>query len=155
MHFLLYFGGTPTVDGFFVFFFFIIKEVINLPKKRPAPHCVICEKSLEATGGKRVYWSALNSVMVNEKSLTCLGTIWNEQTTKRAAELVQQGYLPWFCQRCGNVGLCLHCGNPLTSPPGAEILKDDGTTSHVPVFAGLLPCPTCDRQNERFSFEAT
>ena len=143
-------------------------------KKIPAPNCVICEQPLEVTGGRRVYWSSINSILLenqpeklpptwrvvqltvkhHKEYLALFGSIWNEQTINQAIGAVQQGYIPWFCQRCGKVGLCLHCGNLLTSPPGTEILKDDGSTAHVPVFAGLAPCPVCGQRDRRFSFTA-
>ena len=138
----------------------------------PADRCVICQKSIEEIGGRRIIGQHLRGVCLSDKYLggghpnfpyqrfhissyskylTVWGEVsmWNEDAVERAISAFQQGKRPWFCQVCGN-RFCPDCGSPLIHPVGSDVLYDDGCSSHVP----MLPCspgcinPDCPTQNK-------
>lgn len=146
----------------------------TMPFRHPSVACTVCGKTLQVIGGKRVYRSCTSSIHFgNSKTkleelpsaswivrlkykfqdtfIVFHGSIWFAESINRAVAEAQAGYAPWFCQRCGKIGLCSICGNPLDSPPGAEILDDIGRRLHVPVFAGMVPCSQCRNKGSPLS----
>lgn len=132
----------------------------------PAEHCVICEKSLEEIGGRRIVAQQVRGVFLSEKylgggdpdypyqsfrmpgsSLYLLvwgsRSMWSEDAVQRAINVFQRNKRPWFCQDCGN-RICPECSFPVQYPVGSDVLYDDGCSTHI----GMLPiCPGCINPN--------
>ncbi len=136
------------------------------PVMLPADRCVICQKSIDEIGGRRIIAQKLRGVCLSDKYrgggnpdypyrsfqispsplyVTVKGelSLWNEETTQRAISAYQQGIRPWFCSACGK-RLCSECGCPLAHPVGSDVIYDDGCSAHFP----MLPChPGCINPN--------
>lgn len=140
-------------------------------RRSPASHCVICGKSIEEIGGRRIisqrdkglYISSQptkggshavhKSVKVDPLPLyvTIWGekAFWNDETINRAIQIVKQGECPWFCQICGTRA-CYLCGQPINYPVASEILYDSGGSSHCPIIPHDPGCinPACKRYKD-------
>jgi hypothetical protein len=141
------------------------KQLIQSPIFLPDSHCVICKKTIQEIGGRRIVAQQLRGIIISSKpigggnpdypykshklssySLYLVvwgpGTLWSEDAVRRATAAFHRGKRSWFCQLCGN-RICQDCGSPLQRPMGSDVLYDDGSSLHV----GMLPChPGCVNQ---------
>ena len=101
-------------------------------KRLPSAKCVLCEKPLNEIGGRRL--------VASEKYK------WTKEAIDRAKIESLKGFQPWFCQVCGS-RQCSVCGHPINYPGAADILYDDGSSTHCPAFAGGQGCinPNCEK----------
>ena len=132
-------------------------ELVRPPVPSPASHCVICQKSLDEVGGKRIVAQQLRGVIISKEYrgggnpdypyrsfkisptplyLTVWGemSMWPEDAIQRAVDDFQKGKASWFCQICGKRA-CSVCGAPINYPMGSDILNDNGSSSHC----GIMP----------------
>jgi hypothetical protein len=62
---------------------------------------------------------------------------WGELSTPEILQslvaAVNLGEHPWFCMKCGK-RMCDSCGSALKLPPGSDVLRDDFSIIHVPIF---------------------
>jgi hypothetical protein len=138
------------------------QQLIHSPIFLPFSHCVICQKSIEEIGGRRIIAQSMRGILFSNKPIGGghkdhhykshklspyplylvvwgPGTMWSEDAIQSATAAFHKGKRSWFCQLCGN-RVCQDCGSPLQQPVGSEVLYDNGCTSHVPI----LPChPGC------------
>ena len=136
----------------------------------PSETCVICEKSLEEIGGKRIIAQKPRGIIISneyqdsnkgryprhsyelsdnsDKYLVVWGEkeLWTDDVIERAKEEYVKGQQSWFCQVCGN-RTCEDCGTPLSIPMGSDILDDSGNSSHVAVLPVKQACvnPKCKK----------
>jgi hypothetical protein len=110
----------------------------------PADRCIGCDKTLAQVGGQRIVFAHGVSVSISDDKVEVNGLPCPLTARARARRQPRAGQRPWLCQRCSNVGLCLHCGNLFPRVPGADVLHDDGTVGHWPLVAGMgLRCEQC------------
>ena len=130
----------------------MIKKTVHLPD----PHCVICRKSLDEIGGKRIvaqqprgwilsdtYKEGGNkdcpkrSVELKDSNLPSYlviwGDIWDEKSIQRAKTALYNNKSPWFCQICG-VRACHICNEPINYPMGSDLLTNEGDSTHAGIF---------------------
>ncbi len=137
---------------------------------RPAEACLLCDRQLRETGGRRltaqqergVHLSSdlrgspdrglpHHAIRLSEDSPLQVVT-WGERETFTTDVLLKArseflaGRHPWFCQPCGKRS-CPHCGAPLRLPMGSDVLDDDGGITHVPIVPVAPDCsnPACDK----------
>jgi len=138
----------------------------------PSDRCVICQKTIDDVGGKRIVSQKLRGIGLSKthrgggnpdypyrsikipnsnQFLIVLGevSIWTDKAIQRALSAINEGKQPWFCQVCGK-RTCSACGAPLNQPVGSDILYDDGCSSHVPMIPCNLGCinPNCPTKNK-------
>ena len=143
-----------------------IADIQGLP---PATACVVCERPIQAIGGRRlvaqprrgskVFNEAVTGGFKNFHSCTRLLqdrdlhlVIWGEKAflTEGVINRIKATYLegrrPWFCQVCGSRS-CHLCGGLLPRPVMSDYLFDDGGTVHCPCLGADLGCwnPACER----------
>ena len=139
-----------------------------MTRRMPGQTCVLCERSLEETGGVRLIWAGSFGVSLctiqnslreirhpartirlaenHRDVVVVLFGNWKDNAIERARQVAQSGFRPWFCQRCVHKAICLKCDRPMR-PAAVDMLNDAGRTSHVAVFAGMASkCrnPECD-----------
>jgi len=143
---------------------------------KPAHCCVICNKTLDEIGGRRLVTQQLRGITLSDKYLgggnkdyphqsfklsenpdeyvVVWGekSLWTKAAINRGIKDYQAGRRPWFCQKCGLRG-CSTCGEPINYPMGSGVLYDSGCSSHVPI----LPIdPGCINKNcsryKKFNF---
>ena len=128
---------------------------------KPAPACVLCSRTLEEVGGKRIastqtigvtrqaeerdgdeYQS--HSLGVGAGYAITWGHPWTPNAVARAINAFQTGHRPWLCQPCANRGCCV-CGSPLRIAMASDILHDDGDIRHHMIVPVRNPCsnPEC------------
>ena len=130
--------------------------------KLPAEECVLCGKTLDKVGGKRITSTQVLGVTHldeprqggeyrNHSLGSDLGYVitwgdgWNVDAVARAVDAYQAGLRPWMCQICARRA-CGICGAPMALPMAAEILHDDGDVRHhMIVPLARIPCvnPEC------------
>jgi len=147
------------------------KPVLDLEcQLLPADSCVLCGKSLQEIGGRRLVGQQLRGVSLSDRYLgggnkdfpyqsfqlsdepVVYLVVWGEKSkwTPTAIQAAKHEYLsgkrPWFCQRCG-VRTCRQCGAPINYPVGSDMLDDQGCSSHAPIFPFDPGCsnPECER----------
>ncbi len=141
----------------------------GVPVLPPAHSCMICDRKIEETGGRRLIAQpsrgttlfdhaikgGFNNFHSCEKLLDDRGLfliLWGEKTflTQKAIKRVRQdylaGYRPWFCQGCG-YRLCSVCGALLPRPVASDYIYDDGGTVHCPILGADPGCwnPQCSK----------
>ncbi len=141
------------------------------PARFPGSRCVICGKSLEEVGGRRIIAQEARGILIADKptkggshpvhksvkidSLPLYLTIWGEKemwcdkTIKRAVQVVSNGKKPWFCQICGKRD-CSVCGQPINYPVASDVLYDNGGSSHcmiIPCDPGCIN-PACEKYKD-------
>lgn len=124
----------------------------------PADKCVVCGKTIEMVGGRRIYNQGKNIrgvdlVTIHHKKSERLplhdgsdeifvavwGDIFSPEILQRAKDTFFAGKRPWYCQECGQ-RTCRECGSPMQLPMGSDCVNDNGSTSHSPIY----PCsPGC------------
>ena len=139
---------------------------------RRVPHecCVLCQRPLDETGGKRLISTPSHAIRIGTPHFP-LGSVrhpartirlggnfrdvivvfsgehlWTDEMVERVRQTCEAGRRPWFCQRCARCHLCRQCGTPLTTVPGADYLDETGRTVHAPYFTGFVqrcPNPGC------------
>ncbi|MBU1566854.1 MAG: hypothetical protein KJ630_14680 [Proteobacteria bacterium] len=138
------------------------KQLIQSPTFLPDSHCVICQKTIEEIGGRRLVAQQVRGILISNKPIGGghrdhhykshklspyplylvvwgPGTIWSGDAIQRATAAFHKGKRSWFCQLCGN-RVCLDCGSPSQMPVGSDVLYENGCTAHV----AILPChPGC------------
>lgn len=126
----------------------------------PSNACLICHRTLEEAGGKRVVADrrfGLTLLDAEEKPtrgttyplanglvLRIWGKRWDEDLVSRALEEAESGH-SWFCQSCmGRV--CSVCRWPVIWPPGTNVLYEDGSTPHQMPIPAVNQCtnPECE-----------
>lgn len=138
------------------------QRLIEAPIFLPSPFCIICQKTIQEIGGRRIVAQQVRGILISSKPIGGghrdhhymsyklssyplylvvwgPGTMWSEESIQRATEAFHRGKRSWFCQLCGN-RVCVDCGSPLQHPVGSDVLYDNGCTAHV----AILPChPGC------------
>ena len=126
----------------------------------PGPTCVMCSRSLDETGGRRIV--ATNNVGVSLRSIqsrlesihhpartirlegrwrdvvvVMWGDVWDGEVAERVRQQAQENFRPWMCQSCIGAAICPRCLACMWPIPGADIVENDGKTKHVFVIAGM------------------
>ena len=131
---------------------------INVKEIRyPAKTCLFCDKKIEDIGGFRIVADSSIGIFLtdrkilndNKKTYYCSIQLFNDSgvymiirgdkakwkipVIEKAKILFLTGYHPWICQHCAN-RICSQCSSPVAIPVGADILKDDGQITHIPIL---------------------
>jgi len=142
-----------------------------MARRKPAPCCVVCNRTLEETGGKRLVSTPSHTISIGSAD-TPIGAykhpsrtlrlednyrdvvvaihgerICTDEIVERVRVACQAGQRPWFCQGCAQRNICKVCGAPLRRVPGADHMEDDGNVVHSAFFAGFGDyriCPNVD-----------
>ena len=133
-------------------------DSVDAPPK-PAPACVLCSRTLEEVGGKRI--ASTPTIGVTRQAeprpgdqyqshpldvgyVITWGQPWNPDAVGRAIMTYREGHRPWLCQPCANRGCCV-CGSPLRIAMASDILHDDGDIRHHMIVPVRNPCsnPEC------------
>ena len=93
----------------------------------PYKSCIICEKSLNEVGGRRL--------CINDRDIP-LAKTKGFSLYKKEKEIIHKGYKAWICQICAD-RLCSECGSPVQRPVGRDVIYDDGYTCHIAIFPPL------------------
>jgi len=133
-------------------------------KHLPADSCLICGKSLNATGGSRLIeqhvrgTALINSQPGDEDSSKWMPledgsdnyvVVWGDEqfvtdeVLQRARDTYLAGKQPWFCQTCGHRA-CPECGQPLLRPVSSEAVDDEGNISYCAVLGIAPKCSNMD-----------
>jgi hypothetical protein len=123
---------------------------------KPAHSCVICNKTLDQIGGRRLVAQQLRGITLSNKYqgggnkdysyksfkfsedsddyVVVWGekSLWEKAAINRAISDYQAGKRPWFCQKCGLRG-CSTCGEPINYPMGSGVIDGNGCYSHCPI----------------------
>ena len=143
-----------------------IAEILEMP---PAPNCMICERTIEEIGGRRmvaqkargtnVFQHVISEGFENFHSCTRLLegrelflVIWGEaaflsdNVISRIEAEYLEGRRPWFCQVCGKRS-CHLCGALERRPVMSDYVCDDGYILHCPSLGADTGClnPQCTR----------
>ena len=134
-------------------------EIQELP---PARTCMVCEKTIQETGGRKMVAQPLRGTNVFDRAITggfenfhsCTGlledrelylVIWGEEeflsddVISRIKADYLEGRRPWFCQVCGS-RLCHLCGEVLPRPVASDYIFDDGGVVHCPILGADPGC---------------
>jgi len=126
-----------------------------MKKYLPASKCVVCEKTIEAIGGRRIVAQQLRGLRLSEKYegggnpnlprrsfpldkekslfMVVWGDIWTDESINRALKEFHNDRHPWFCQICGK-RTCSECKYPINMPVGSDCIDENGCTSHCPIL---------------------
>lgn len=143
-------------------------------RRRPAQRCVICNLTIEESGGKRLIatprygislrtiHARLGSIRHPSRTIRLTGNyrdlivvisesqLWSDEVVERIRQVTQLGFRAWACQRCVHHQICEQCSSPLVQVPVADYLEDDGRTVHAPFLPGFAQsCPNPDCPNHR------
>ena len=135
--------------------------------KLPGPTCIFCQKTIDEVGGRRlvqttkgigygVYdrqigggskdrpFRSIKFPDVDSKYLVVWGQSWTTESMQRALKTLQDGKIPWFCQKCG-YRQCSVCGEPINYPVASDVIYDDGRIYHCMIIPADLGCinPNC------------
>lgn len=160
-------NGMPTSKDTYNLCYEIAKQKVlsDLSLKRPpSENCVLCTKSIDEVGGKRIYAQSSRGIKLAERNLgggskeyphRCIKLYedrnilmhywgepkkWGQESIDRAKEEFLNGRHPWFCQVCAE-RYCHQCGKPINYPVGSDVIYDDGEKSHfsmIPVNVGCM-----------------
>lgn len=138
-------------------------RLIESPVFLPDSICVICQKTIEETAGRRIVAQQMRGILISNKPIGGgnrdhhykshklssyplylvvwgPGTMWSEESIQRATEAFHKGRRSWFCQLCGN-RICPECGYPQNFPLGSQLLYDDGRSYYLamlPISPGCI-----------------
>lgn len=145
----------------------------NMEKKGsrlPDTQCSMCGKAFEEVGGKRIVAQKHRAVFLSkeyrggedadfpfrsfdvgegeEQYLVVQGEKekWPPEAIERARQAFKEGYRPWFCQICAEYK-CSECGAPINYPMGADVLYENGCSTHIAIHPFDPGCsnPACRR----------
>jgi len=130
----------------------VAKAKIGKKKRKPSSHCLLCKKSVDEIGGKRVvaqktlgtYISKTHrgggdpdfpdlSIKIDDANYIVLcgkKGIWTDELIDKVKEIYLNIECPWFCQKCAGK-TCHICGEILNNPIGSDVIYDDGCVLHV------------------------
>jgi len=166
-------NGLPAADDSWQFCFGKAREEAfsDLKYRRPpADRCVICEKTIEETGGRRIIAQHSRGVKLGKryegggnperphKSIKLYPEsdtyvvvwgekeFWTDARIKRAIQDYQDGRHPWFCQVCG-LRTCSLCGSPINDPVGSATISAGGCVGQSPLLGVDPGCtnPECKK----------
>jgi hypothetical protein len=132
------------------------KDLIKAPLFLPDDRCVICGKTIEEVGGKRITAQKFRGITISGESrgggnskypyksyklssapiyLVIWGEVsmWSEEAIQRATDAFHKGKRSWFCQICGQRS-CSTCGAPINYPMGSDVLYENGSNPHCGIF---------------------
>ena len=99
-----------------------LDQIIKIPLFLPDSHCILCGKSIEEVGGRRITAQHLRGITFSINSrgggnppyksyklssypfyLVIWGerSMWSQDAIQRAIDAFHKGRRPWFCQKCG------------------------------------------------------
>lgn len=134
----------------------------------PANECLVCGKTLvKAGGGRRIVAQKFRGVgLVSNKHkkseriqlyddnpqifLAVWGDIFSQEILLRAHQNYINNYVSWFCQICGK-RVCSTCGSPTQMVPASDLLDNDCSTHHSPIFPCSPGCVNPNCKNHRTS----
>jgi hypothetical protein len=149
-------------------------RLIKAPIFLPSLLCVICQKSIQQTGGRRIIAQHLRGIIITNvasgggdsnyprksyrlSNYPLFLCVWgrpnpwhSEEVIERATTTFHKGRRNWFCQVCGN-RVCNLCGYPQQFPVGSQLLYDDGSSSYLamlPISPGCIN-PSCIKHRRR------
>ncbi len=130
----------------------VAKAKIGEKKRKPSSHCLLCKKSVDEIGGKRVVaqktlGSFISttyrgggdpdfpdlSIKIDDANYIVLcgkKGIWTDELIDQVKEIYLNYKCPWFCQKCAGK-ICLICGEILNNPIGSDVINDNGDVLHV------------------------
>jgi len=123
--------------------------------------CIFCNKTIEKIGGRKLSNTSSikilfrNELVIEENNTHCIhigtndylilkGSFWNDENISKAKSLVEDGFTPWFCQKCSHK-TCHKCGQPSQHIQGADLL--DGT--HCGIFPIQIGCVSRSCENHK------
>lgn len=129
-------------------------DIFEMEKYFPASECVICEKTIDEAGGRRIIAQHLRGISLSKKYqgggntnsprrsfslneenslfMVVWGDIWTDESINRALQEFHSSRHPWFCQICGK-RTCFECKYPINMPVGSDCIYENGSTSHCPI----------------------
>ena len=130
----------------------IAKSKIGKKKRKPSSHCLLCKKTIDEIGGKRVvaqktlgtFISTTHrgggdpdfpdlSIKLDDANYIVLRGIkgmWTDELIEKVKGNYLNSECPWFCQKCAGK-TCYICGEIMNNPIGSDIIYDDGCVHHV------------------------
>ena len=128
------------------------KAKIEKKKRKPSSHCLLCKKTIDEIGGKRVVaqktlgsfisttyrgggdpdFPDLSIKIDDAKYILLCGKkgMWTVELIDKVKEIYLNNERPWFCQKCAGK-TCHICGEILNNPIGSDVIYDDGCVLHV------------------------
>jgi len=128
------------------------KAKIGEKKRKPSSHCLLCKKTVDEIGGKRVVaqktlgsfisttyrgggdldFPDLSIKIDDAKYILLCGKkgMWTVELIDKVKEIYLNNERPWFCQKCAGK-TCHICGEILNNPIGSDVIYDDGCVLHV------------------------
>ena len=128
------------------------KAKIEKKKQKPSSHCLLCKKTIDEIGGKRVVaqktlgsfisttyrgggdpdFPDLSIKIDDAKYILLCGKkgMWTVELIDKVKEIYLNNERPWFCQKCAGK-TCHICGEILNNPIGSDVIYDDGCVLHV------------------------
>ncbi len=149
----------------------VAKSKIGKKNRKPSSHCLLCEKTIDEIGGKRVvaqktlgtYISAtyrgggdpdfpdLSIKIDDARYILFCGKkgMWTDELIEKVKEIYFNNEHPWFCQKCAGK-TCHICGEILNNPIGSDVIYDDGCISHVAVLCYNPGCVNESCENHKY-----
>ncbi len=139
----------------------------------PSERCIFCNKKLGDVGGRRIIAQGVRGIVLSDtyqgggnknypRQSAELGdgsgryvvvwgkkSDWTKAVIEKARNEFLNGHRPWFCQVCGGIS-CRKCSSPINYPVGTDVLYDDGSSGHCPLFPFNPGCsnPQCENYKE-------
>ncbi len=137
----------------------------------PAQKCVICQKTIEEVGGRRIVAQSFRGSGISKtyqgggnkdypyrsfkisdwdnRYLVVWGEFWTDESIQLALKTIRNGKSPWFCQKCG-YRRCSECGEPINIPAASDVIDDHGNVRHCMIFPVDLGCinPKCKKYKD-------
>lgn len=128
------------------------KAKLKKKKRKPSSHCLLCEKTIDEIGGKRIVvqktlgtfssktylgggdpdFPELSIKMGDDNFIVLRGKkgMWTDKLIAKVKEIYSNQERPWFCHKCA-YKTCHICGEIMNNPIGSDVIYDDGCISHV------------------------